>query len=889
MSVTHVVSGPSRSGATRPDFCVERFSLAAARERRPDFLPLEHETLPLPTGFSAEGDCFLVTRRRPPGRPIREGRVPRMLVPQLLLQAAAAMAFFQAHGFSLGEEDLAGAHWEMQGGTARLWLARSPSGLWTDAAGAGACAALSALLDRLARRGGRIADRESRALAERLGAAEARLRRAEFAMVAVLRSFPSLSERAAAPARRRVAGFAGSFLRDLRSRAVLESGRATLEGRQARLFLPGGSALDAGSALGLDPAPSSSADASRRLRELARIEAARGRAAWIAAGLERWDPLSRRAFETAERFLPAEIEVRRIPAQGAAPRLPDEWRREVFIPCGTIAAAVRFYEWLADGVREQPGRAREAALDFLASVEWAAFASDPTGQAPLPAPRDRAAAGGAAEALGPAERRVLTLLAVGEAPTNAATVARLLGKPARAALSRLSLLGHVEAVPCGWRPTSSGRRGILTGAEAAALCRRWAERETDAAFRIELLLAAGDSAEALEAGERWRSEEPSRPAEAWFELAARLAAAGAETPPWLALIEAEREIAGGRPAEALAILDRLTRSDSVGDPALREASLRAAEIAGRVEGAREAGRRAAAWRRAFSGAPASETVRALRLEAAGLARDGRRETAFEKLDEADRLAAGLAEPASLENALCRAAVLSLEGHFEEEARLYERWREKAVRLGDDALVARFFSQEALGLCDRREFSQAAARLEEALAVLRDDPAERARVSIDLAATLYHAGRPARCAELLEEAAALAACAGRRDLLRIARSNRIELWGRNARVRARRRRRALANDRAASPEPRGAATGHARARRRRQRVRERARRPAGGPAGDRRAVARGRRPEPLPGGPRGRAAGLGASGRGSAGPLRHGEGGRRPARGACLERRRRPAR
>ena len=187
MSATSIASRPSPAGAARPDSCVERFSLAAARERWLDFLPLEHETLPLPAGFAAEGDWFLVSRRPPPGRPIREGRVPRSLVPQLLLQAAAAMAFFQAHGFSFGEEDLAGAHWERRAGSARLWLARSPSGLSRAAAGQGACSALSALLDRLARRGGRIADRASQALAERLDAAEAKLRRAEFAVAAVLR------------------------------------------------------------------------------------------------------------------------------------------------------------------------------------------------------------------------------------------------------------------------------------------------------------------------------------------------------------------------------------------------------------------------------------------------------------------------------------------------------------------------------------------------------------------------------------------------------------------------------------------------------------------------------------------------------------------------------
>jgi DNA-binding NtrC family response regulator len=132
------------------------------------------------------------------------------------------------------------------------------------------------------------------------------------------------------------------------------------------------------------------------------------------------------------------------------------------------------------------------------------------------------------------------------------------------------------------------------------------------------------------------------------------------------------------------------------------------------------------------------------------------------------------ETARIENALARAALLSLEGKFAEEAAIYDRWRPAVLRLGDDALLARFVSREALGLSDRRRYPEAAARLEEALSVLRDDAGERARVSIDLAATLYHAGRPERCEALLDDAARLAASSGRRDLLRIARSNAVEL-------------------------------------------------------------------------------------------------------------------
>ncbi len=298
------------------------------------------------------------------------------------------------------------------------------------------------------------------------------------------------------------------------------------------------------------------------------------------------------------------------------------------------------------------------------------------------------------------------------------------------------------------------------------------------ASEIERLLARGDATQALAAAARWRRRFPDRSDEAWFETAARFAgaASGAATPPWLARIEAERQLAGGRPAEARALFERVAGDVAAGLAERRLCALRAAEVSSRLEGVSEAGRRAGKWRAEFPDAPADERVRALWLEAAGLARDGDRDAAHARLDEADRLvmAARLPEPVRIDNALARAAALSLEGRFEDEAAIYERWRSAALSSGDDAVAARFVSQEALGLADRRRFGQAAARLEEALAVLRDDPGERARISIDLAATLYHAGRPARCRELLDDAASLAAAAGRRDLLRIARSNRVEI-------------------------------------------------------------------------------------------------------------------
>ncbi len=749
----------------------QRIPISAARDGDIELLALAHETLAPLADIRRDGDFLCLLRGPAPGRPVRDGRVPRDLVPQLLLQAAAAMAFFQAHGLSLAEEDLAGARWDRQAGAARLWLCTAPALLRAGAAPP-PCATLADLLDRLASRGGRRGDRAVRNLRARLRGQESALRRAEYALAAVLQSFPALAEEAAAAGRRRCAGQAGPFLRDLRARALVEKGRALLEGRAARLFLPPVSALQAGGALGIDPPALSAAEASRRLRRLAEEDASPGRAAWIAAAPERWDALSRRAFETAARFHPRQIEVRTLPAKIPGPRLPDQWRREIFVPCGSIAASLRFYEWFADEVRSDPAAARDVALDCLASPGWAAFASDPTGQAPLP--RGGSSSPAPVPAPGAAEREVLAWLASREGPSPGAEVAEACGRAARAVLLRLAEKGLAEAVPPGWRATASGRRAAPTGAEAAALCRGWAARQARPDRRVELLLQAGEEGEALAEAERWVRGSPDRPAEAWFELAARMRTAGVEHRPWLDAIEAEREIAGGRPAEAIALLEGIASSPGATRHERCAALLREAEVCARVDGSGEAERRAADWRREFPEAEPAEILRALRLEAAGLARCGRHEEARTRLAEGDRLAAALPETARIEQALARASALSFEGRLAEEARLYDAWRARALAQGDEALVARFLSQEALGLCDARRFAEAAARLEQGLDVLRDDPAERARLSIDLAATLYHAGRTSRCAELLDEGAQLAAFSGRRDLLRVARSNRIEL-------------------------------------------------------------------------------------------------------------------
>ena len=296
----------------------------------------------------------------------------------------------------------------------------------------------------------------------------------------------------------------------------------------------------------------------------------------------------------------------------------------------------------------------------------------------------------------------------------------------------------------------------------------------DAGRAIESALADGEIDRALELARRRVAEFGEAGPEAWFALSALLAArVGDRTVPWLEALEAEREIAGGRTADARARLERLVRQPIVPPEERRRATLRLAEVDVMLGEWARAARLAAAWRREHPKAPAAEAARALRLGATGLAREGRFDCALALLDEAEGLPGDVGASERLELLLTRARVYSLGGRFEDEDRLYERGRPRALDGGDERLAARFLAQEGRALLDRRDFGRAMLRLEAALAA-ETDPAERAALSIDLATTRYHAGDREGSEAALAEALASASSAGREDLGRIARSNRVEL-------------------------------------------------------------------------------------------------------------------
>ena len=686
----------------------ERFPLAASRERWLEFLELEHETLAAVRDFGRDGDELLVWRETVAGRRIAEGRIPRPLAVQLFLQGAAASAFFAARGFDLTAGDFDGARWDLCAGTARLWLARTPEAVGGRATPGTTAAALAALLHRLCERGGRITTPAVRGLLQQLEARDAAGRRAEFWVAGAFRAFPELGLPAASGARQRCLGLSGRAVRSAGARALSEKARALLLGSEPRIFEVAGSPVAPASALGLAPSPRGAAEASRRLREQAARVAPGLRPVWIAVAPERWDALSRRGFEAARLALAGRIDVVTVPGELPAPDGPDGWRRALWIPCGTIAASVRFCEWFAGVVASDPRGAIARAREVLGSPGFAGFVADATGQAPLPM-RAFAAAGAA-------------------------------------------------------HPPAAGAAASL------------ADRADDPWASIESLLGSGRRDAALEQARRWIDGVPVSRPEAWFSVSARLAAEiGEQFVPWLEALEAEREIAGGRPIEAKARLERILREAASDAETQRRTKLRLAEVAVLLGDASQVPRRAAGWRREHPDAPAGETLRALRLEAIGLAREGSGDAALARLAEADRAGARSGLDERVETALVRAQVHALAGKFDAEDAVYAALRPSVLGAGDDRLEARFLAQEARGLLDRREYSRALVRLEEAIGSARDDPAECAALAIDLAATLYHSGQADRSEAALGDAIAAAAAAGREDLARIARSNRVELW------------------------------------------------------------------------------------------------------------------
>ncbi len=762
----------------------ERFSIETTRERWLAFLPFEHATLPAPIDYGREAGEMLVFRAPSPRRTVAHGRVPAEHGPALFLQAAAVVAALHAAGTSASAADLLDAAWDVEDGVARLWLVRTPAGVAEAAAAAPASAVLGALLERLFRREGRVRLDAAAALLRRLAAPEAPWRRPEFWVAEAFRSFPALAEERQALARERTAGSFRASFRTAFARVRIEKGRAILTGGEPRFFPVGAAPLEPGAAVGL--AGSSGAAAARELRLAAgalrlaeREPAPSRRSVWICLAMDRWDAVSRRAVEIAAPSAEPPVEIVRISDEAPPPTQVEEWRSAIYVPCGTVRAGLRYSEAVAELFAREPLGMPAAALRRVRDPGWASYVADATGDAALPVaeaapPRERGTVT-ADPPLTPAERRVVEALAVLDGPPERADLEALFPGPALSrALRRLGRRSLVELDASGrprlCRPESSS---AVTSDVRRAWLRRWADAAGRSGRRVALLLDAGDTDAAVAAGRDWMESDPGARPERWFELSARLAARVSSRPPWLDALEAERELAGGRPAEAEDCLRRAGESPSAAPGERRAFALRLAEVAalrGRSDAAAD---RAGVWRRANPDAPAHETSRALRLEAAGLSRRGDPASALDLLQKAEAPGDRLPPAERVEICLARAAVLSRAGRFAEEEDAYACARRALGGCDDDAYQARILAAEALGLSDRRAFDAAVARLERAIEILRDDAVERAKVTIDLAATLHHAGRGVRAAALLQDAVRQAVAAGREDLARLARSNLVE--------------------------------------------------------------------------------------------------------------------
>ena len=410
----------------------ERHPVESCREQWVERLGLEHETLAPIESVSREGDEIRVRRERRGAGDVAGTLVPRRARPPLLLQAASAAAFFAAQGFPLTAEELESARWDGEGAAARLWIPRrcAPAGAESSPA-----AALAGFLRALFARGERVTLPAARVLLEELTANDSGLRRGELWVARVLRAFPELGAPEAAPARRRCFGVASPALRSAVSRARGAAAAALAAGREPVLFARRGSALTPGGALPLAAPTHRLADAARSLREQA--EARAGRAVWIAVAPEDWDTFSRRAFDSAAAALDERVEVVRVPAALPAPAAAAEWRRALWVPCGTLAASVRFYEAFAACMRAGSDEPRALVGRILGATGWADFVADPTGDAPLPeAPPETGLRDAAAGPAGPARdpgARVEALVASGRLEAALAEAQRwVASRPARA-------------------------------------------------------------------------------------------------------------------------------------------------------------------------------------------------------------------------------------------------------------------------------------------------------------------------------------------------------------------------------------------------------------------------------------------------------------------------
>ena len=555
----------------------ERYPLSACGEVWRDAIALEHATLPALTGLVRCGDALVLTRERARTQtpdafasastststsPLDDRRA------EIVLQAAAAAAFYAAHGFALSPGDLEGAGCELTDDGAFLWLRRAPDArVESPGAGSSSAEALAALLLRLFARGGRIGSPGAAALLEQLRAPEARWRRPEFWVASALRLFPELALPSAASARERCLGVSADALRTPESRALSRVAEAIARGDVPRVFRPGLSPMTPGGALNRDGEsdPADGAVAVQLLRDRARDL---GETVWIAIAGEEWDPISRRVFEAAG--LEPGRRIERVPRALPLPKTPADWRQALWVPCGSVAASVRFYERFAQEGDGDAARALERARATLRHPDWARFASDPTGDGPLP------------DLSSPSPRLARRPVAVDSdrAPADPGLRIERLLRDGRIHDAFAEAKSWVEAIPArsveGWFPLASRLCGESEAQDVPWLQALEAEREIaggrarEARDRLERLLRRGGARASPEETRRARLRvaelagtletpaEAARQAAAWRRAHPKAPAAETARALRLGALGSART---GRFARALALL---TRADRIG-------------------------------------------------------------------------------------------------------------------------------------------------------------------------------------------------------------------------------------------------------------------------------------------------------------------------------------
>jgi transcriptional regulator with AAA-type ATPase domain/tetratricopeptide (TPR) repeat protein len=743
------MSNLKRAAAGADDAGFEDFEdSSTSRERLSRFLFLEHPILASFSDLQVDEGRILLRRRRRQGVPLAEIRHSRESAAAILLQAASAILFFGSRGFPMEYADFEGSRVEIWNGSPHLWLSRAPRSATREPLSIEpAAATMSALLTKLfsPRRSGARSAPDSpgaggRKLFDRLLNGMGRQGRPDTWIVEILRHYPFLFEESFGNVRKRCAGFrpAGFDEREREHRARSLLARLRLEGKRARLCLPGRSSLLPGQAI-LDSFGTDEVDLDVLRRKVA--EAGEKETHWIRLDSGRWDETSMQIFSAAVRRKNLEV----IEIEGSAPRCrPDEIREAVWVPSPDLASSVELYNALHAAASRSPQSLRRGVARFLSSAQFADFIE--RGSVPeflLEAEPEQARRELAR--LTADERRAIGVFLVNPAGASVAEVDRVSGTQAffRAAL-QLAASGWIfeDALPGRWRTADpSARADLLTAytpEETRAFSENWLRHLKDPLPKIDFAIRAGRFDVVKDAAaEVFRNGTVARARE--LDAIARLVvdALRDEAPAAVRAHEAERLAEIGEESRARRLWDGIVTGAATPPPLARATSAR---LAASLAKAGVAPKARALWVGLLEDprASAPERARALRGIARLEVEAGRLPEARQAIEKADGLT-GLSTSERIENALFTADLESRLGNFDGEKAIYEKWRAAVRSSGDEDLQERFLLREGMFLSDQRDHEGAALRFSEAVQSAGADLEHRGAALMDLAISTDYLG------------------------------------------------------------------------------------------------------------------------------------------------------